>query len=598
MTNVKWKLGIIAGIISAVFALYPQMKLIYMRGGEWQGNYAFNDIDEVAYASYLRALIDGRPRKNDPYTGRDESKETPQPESLFSIQFAAPYLVAIPARVLGIGAPWAMTIAGAFAGFALAFAVFWLAARITDDSWFAMMSGIMVVSGGALAAGEGAIGEIFGTGFSYPYFPGLRRYIPAIAIPVFFVLCLALWNLVNSSENKTRFIFGSIGVAGFGFMVFSYFYIWTTAAAWLGCLGLLWIAVRPEGFARDFRAFSAIGAGCVSLLLPYAYLLSKRAESMDNVQLLVKTHAPDFSRFPLYIAIFVLVILIAGILIKTITIKERAPLFAASFALTVIVVFNQQVVTGHALQPIHYQVFIGNYVAALALVLSLGLVLRPLMLKRELLARVVISIFSLLFVIWGFVECHYTVRVLDDANIIRDKGIPVAKRLEELGADLGNKQTVLSFSMTQADDLPTIAPQNVLWARHQHVFAGLSWEESKERYYQYLYYSNVDENSLAERLKDGDYVSMIALFGWGRHSSRLSSEATPLKYHEIDEEALKYGNYRRNFGLKEASNPVISFVVVPQKWNGDLSIVDQWYDRDNGESLGDYVLYKVKLKEQ
>src|ERR1044072_9827043 len=97
------KLGVIAGIFLAIFTLYPQFKMLYLRGDDWQGHYAYNDIDEVAYASYVRALIDGRPRKNDPYTGRDDEPNKPQPESLFSIQFASPYMIAIPARILGVG---------------------------------------------------------------------------------------------------------------------------------------------------------------------------------------------------------------------------------------------------------------------------------------------------------------------------------------------------------------------------------------------------------------------------------------------------------------------------------------------------------------
>ena len=115
--KLRWRYGIIAGLFLAVFSLYPQFKMFYLRGAEWNRHYAYNDIDEVAYASYLKALIDGRPRKNDPYTGRDESPGQPQPESLFSRQFAGPYTIAIPARILGIGAPWAMTISGAVAAF-------------------------------------------------------------------------------------------------------------------------------------------------------------------------------------------------------------------------------------------------------------------------------------------------------------------------------------------------------------------------------------------------------------------------------------------------------------------------------------------------
>ena len=123
--KLRWRFGIIAGLFLAVFSLYPQFKMVYLRGAEWNGHYAYNDIDEVAYAAYLKALIDGRPRKNDPYTGRDDSPEKPQPESLFSIQFAAPYTIAIPAWILGVGAPWAMTISGAVAAFLTALAIFW-----------------------------------------------------------------------------------------------------------------------------------------------------------------------------------------------------------------------------------------------------------------------------------------------------------------------------------------------------------------------------------------------------------------------------------------------------------------------------------------
>src|SRR4051794_31135871 len=193
--KLRWRYGIVAGIFLAIFSLYPQGKLIYNRGwSEWNGTYAYNDIDEVAYASYIKALIDGRPRKNDPYTGRDDSAETPQAESLFSIQFAGPYTIALPARLLGIPATWAMTISGAVAAFLTALAIFWLIGMITGDSLYAMADALIVLCLGALFAGEGAIGEILDSGFAYPYFPGFRRYIPAMAFPAFFLLVGLVWK--------------------------------------------------------------------------------------------------------------------------------------------------------------------------------------------------------------------------------------------------------------------------------------------------------------------------------------------------------------------------------------------------------------------
>jgi hypothetical protein len=176
--KIRWRYGIIAGLFLAVFSLYPQMKMVYLRGENWNGNYAYNDVDEVAYASYVRALIDGRPRKNDPYTGRDDSADKPQEESLFSIQFAAPYTIALPARLLGVPTTWAITIAGAIAAFLTALAVFWLLGMITGDSLFAMAGSLAVLAGGALFAGEGAIGEISGMSYSYPYFQVLEGTFP------------------------------------------------------------------------------------------------------------------------------------------------------------------------------------------------------------------------------------------------------------------------------------------------------------------------------------------------------------------------------------------------------------------------------------
>jgi hypothetical protein len=574
--------------------------MFYLRGNDWQGHYAYNDIDEVAYASYVKALIDGRPRKNDPYTGRDDAPGDPQPESLFSIQFAAPYVVAIPARIFGVGAPWAMTIAGAFAGFLAALAAFWVIGRITGNSLYAMMGSLFVLAGGALAAGEGAIGEITGWSYSYPYFPAFRRYIPAMPFPFFLAMIALVWLLVNTEDMRKRIVYCVLASFCFAFTNFSYFYTWTTGAAWLGCLVLLWTIARPEGFWKDFKAFMALGAACVLSLIPYAILLSKRSHTMDDVQLLVMTHAPDLQRVPIYISFAVLLVIIAGVYLKKISFQERETLFAVSLALVPIVVFNQQIITGRSLQPIHYQVFIGNYVAALALVVAVGILLKKADLFNKPAATIAIALVAVLAVVWGFVECHYTVRVLDDANVERDKGFDVGRYLTDIYRQNGDthKTVVMPFSMLQGDDLPTIAPQSVLWARHQHVFAGVTWQENKERYYQYIHFQGVSPDALAESMKTkGDFVSMIALFGWGRHTDRLNSDYKPLTYGEIDNEARIYGEYIKNFNPRNSPATTLSYVVVPGDWQADFTNIDKWYERELIASFPVYDLYRVKLRE-
>ncbi len=595
-----WRFGVVAAFFLAIFTLYPQMKLVYLRGSEWNGHYAFNDIDEVAYGSYLRALIDGRSRKNDPYSGNDDKPGEPQPESLFSIQFAAPMSIAVPARVFGIGAPWAMTFSGLIAGILAAFAVFWLIGRLTGNSWYAMAASLSVFAFGTLAAGEGAVGEILFDGFSYPYFPGFRRYIPALAIPAFFGACGAVWMMLASDkveQRRRRLIYGAAATFCFAFTVYSYFYIWTTAAAFLAAVAAVWLVERPEGFQRDMRSLGILALGWIAVLLPYAYLLSNRSHTMDDVQLLVHTRMPDLFRVPEYISFAVLLIIIAGLALKKIEIKDRRTLFSLALALVPLIVFNQQMLTGRSLQPIHYQVFIGNYAAMLALMFTLGTIFNAKLAQNRTGWKFACAALTLAAAAWGIVECHYTVRVLDEANIERDKALPLARRLEELAATDGDPHgtTVHSYDMLLADDLPTVAPQNVLWARHQHVFAGLTWEENKRRYYQYLYFSGVDERGLDYLLKN-DFVSMIALFGWGRHTDRLSSDARPLTFGEIAEEARRYGEYIAAFNSQKAAEPLLSYVIVDNRQATDLSNLDRWYVRDGGEVFGDHTLYRVRLK--
>ncbi|MDM7923033.1 MAG: hypothetical protein QUS14_12095 [Pyrinomonadaceae bacterium] len=602
--RLRWRFGVIAGLFLAFFCSYPQLKMWYERGDEWNGHYAYNDIDEVAYAAYVRALIDGRPRKNDPYTGRDDSENTPQPESLFSIQFAAPYTLAIPARIFGIGAPWAMTLSGVIAGFLAALAVFWFIGRLTGDPWFGMAAGLGVFAFGTLASGEGAILEVLFDGFSYPYFPGFRRYIPAMAFPAFFVLVGVVWKLLGTKDGegepgseRRQTLLILLGIGCFAYTVYSYFYVWTTAAAFLACVFAVWLAERPEGWKRDLRVLTTLGVGCVLTLIPYAYLLSQRSDTMDHVQLLVHTRAPDLFRFPEYVAFAVLVLVIAGMALKWVEIRDRRVLFTLALAVVPFVLFNQQIITGRSLQPIHYQVFIGNYVAALSLFAAIGTLWNSGFGQGRVLPKLACAAITFIAVIWGVVECHYTVRVLDWANDHRDKALPIAKRLEELAGNAPDRhrQTVLSFDGIVADDLPTVMPQNVLWARHQHVFAGLSWEESKERYYQQLYYSNVDEKGLDYLLKR-DFVSQIALFGWGRHTDRLSSDAKPLTYAEIADEVKRYGEYIQTFGVKQATHPLLHYVVVENAENTDLSRLQLWYELDAGEMIGGHTLYRVKLR--
>ena len=585
-----------------LLALYPQINLRVLRGREWNGAYAYNDIDEVAYAAYLQALIDGRPRRNDPYTGRDETVTSPQSESLFSIQFIPPAAAAIVARPLGLSASSMMIIIGGFAAFATALALFWLLAMLTGDDRIAVTGALMVLCLGTLACAQGAIIQLLGRGWAYPYLPFLRRYLPALPFPVFFLFCGLVWRSTKN-ENKRKAV-GYAVAAGFAFLVlvYSYFYLWTTALAWLACFALSVIIAKPFGWKRDVKSFSITGAVAVAALVPYSLLLSNRATTMDAVQLLTFSRAPDLLRPPTLIGLAVLIVIAYAVWRGRLEWRDKRTLVAAALALTPLVVFNQQVLTGRSLQPIHYEVFIVNYVATFAAVLTASLLWRTTAASsnRKLATRVLLVAAALTFG-WGVFEADVTTHVIDDQNVIRDEAVPVGRRLRELGEQTtqagGEKhEVVFAPDLIEGDDLPTLAPQSVLWARHLHIFSSTTWEESKERFYQHSYYAGLDAQWLDSELSNGNFVVVIALFGWGRNHDRLTVNPQTLTREEINAEVERFANYIATFDRERAAHPALSYVVVDAEWNFDFSNVDKWYERDAGERIGKFMLYRVKLK--
>ncbi len=598
MVKVSWRFGILAGLIVAVFALYPQFALWNERGAaNWQGTFASNDLDEPAYAAYLQALIDGRPRKNDPYSGRDETAENPQPESIFSIQFLPPYLLSIPARAFGLDASQTFVGLSAFAGFFTALALFWLIVQMTGDNRFAFVGTLLILFGGALVSGNGAIVEILGRGAAYPFLPFMRRYIPAAAFPFFFAMFGFVWLTVKSEIKSTKY-FASIS-AGlcFAVLVFSYFYLWTTAAAFLFLLTFLWLVLRPEDWKQNFRFILLIDFIAFLSLIPYAILLSKRAPGTDSIQLLVLTHAPDLLRTPAIVCQIAIFIIALAVWRGFAELKNASTVFLLAFALVPFAVFNQQIVTGRSLQPFHYEYYVVNYIATLVIVLTVFIFLKNLRSAKIYTGILLVCGFSA--VAWGYVEVKLTTRFLMFWNVEREEALPVTKRLAQIGRENsadGIEAVTLNFNYVQADNQPVHSAQAVLWARHQHVFAGVGWEENKERFYQMLYYADRDADWLRRDFKRGDIEAYMALFGWDRFNSTLSVNSRPLTLGEIEEEVARYDRYYKNFGIEQAARPALSFVVVPNTLDTDFSNLKRWYEMDAGEVFGKFTLYRVKLK--
>ena len=552
----------------------PQLHLSYVRGAVWNGSCYYSDWDELPYAAYTNALIQGRPRRNDPFSGKDDG----QFESLFSIQFLPAYVVAIPARFFRVSVDTAFMLLLPLATITSFLAIWWLLFELTGNAVLSTVGAACVISLGTAAA-HSPIPIFFGVIPEYSSFPFLRRYIPAAPFPVFLLSSLFIWRALLRSA-AWALLAGVFLII----LIYSYFFLWTALTAWFLTVLGLWFVFRPQDRGRVWRVLAGLVVVGITGAIPYIWLLTQRPQAMDRSQVLEFTHAPDLFRAPELYGALILCVLTYLSKKKRERYDDPKTLFAASFALVPFLLFNQQVVTGTSLQPFHYEEFVANYWIVLAGVLTLGLF------GERITKRVIIYLAVGSTAVAVLLAVSIT-RLMDGVNIRFDQIRPAILKVNQ------QKSVGVVFATDGflTHHIPTLTNYPVLWARYLYAFSNVDPAEQRRRYYAYMYYSGFDENRFLALLST-DFIAQWEVFGPNRVNSVLTSSHQPITNQEITNAASEYGQFVRSFDSKLAMTPVLSYAVVSA--NDDLSNIDKWYERNAGEPAGPFVIYTLKPKLQ
>lgn len=600
----RWLLAFLPALAILLLALYPQIAFWFARGKSWHGAHAYAHGDEAVYASYVNALIDGRPRRSDPYTGRDEREGAPQAESYFSIQFLPPYVIASTARVLGASTSQSFIALTCIVAILSSLAVFRLLLSVTGDERLASAGVVLVLCFGSAQL---VFEFVFGGEAANNHLSFLRRYLPAAPFPFFFIFCALIWRMLTVEGRRAWLLAALAAGVTFAALVFSYFYLWTTAAAWLACLALLRLVLTKEG-AR-LQRFAVVAACGVAALVPYFLMLARRVGTTDEALLLTASHRPDLLRLPELAGALVLLALYLAQRRGRIKRQQPSIIFTAAFAATPFVVFNQQIITGRSLQPFHYGMFIVNYTTVLAAVLAAALIARGQAATINRSALRALAALALVALASGALETMLASKRFMQANILRDEARPAALRLRELGAKtsgeaqgarLDTASVVLVTDFTLADALPNTAPQPVLWSPHMFNFPGVSLSEDKERLAQQLYFTGVDFSDVVpERFPtlDGRRRYFISsLIRRARHNPNLSVNWTPITPAEVRDALDFYARFVARFNDVEAARLPVSYVLTSDEEQIDFTNFDRFYERKMAERFGRFILYRTRLR--
>jgi len=162
---------------------------------------------------------------------------------------------------------------------------------------------------------------------------------------------------------------------------------------------------------------------------------------------------------------------------------------------------------------------------------------------------------------------------------------------------------VFSPSVALIALLPTWTSQGTLLDVTGVDCGSVTRDERKEFFFMHLYYSKVETEALRNALngppdKSHDELSSVrsVVFGHARIFPGLSSHFEPVQPDEIESEVQVYEAYVNSFSRDEALKRPISYAVMPADGNFDFTNLDRWYERDVGERVGDYTLYRLKLR--
>lgn len=592
-------LATIVALIMSGLASVPQLHPWVLGIQGWNDSFVSYYFDEPAYLVYVQGLIDGRPRRNDPYTGFSSKHPEGQSESLFSIQFLPAYILAVPARQLGASSSEAFILLRTVAAFMSALTIFWLVYVLTDSLKVSTLGTLVILCLGCYAGSAKSLHSLVALQSAGYDFPFLRCSVPALPFPLFFAFIAVVCKGLTSRDRIRSLVWAGLAGVCFIGLLFSYFFLWTAAVAWLSCLILVWVL----GARQDGRRFSTVVgfvlAVVVCSMIPYFFLLQQRSPTMDEAQLLLRSHWPDFSHRSEFVGAGIIAVLVLAIRAGYLEAGHPLNRIIVSFALLPFAVFNQQVLTGFSLQPYHYELYIAPYSVTLA-----GVLLAAMLIRRQVsVPSLVLRRTSVLVVITVLVVARATATtvIMSSRNIgpetaMAEKFAVVKKMHEKTAGKLDQEQsgrpTVFFTDLDQADMAPAMAPYLVLWAPHMFVFPTVSAGENKERLFRYLYFTGVTPQQFAAMASMNSYVS-LALFGFER-ASRQDVNVDTIQPEDVRQLVEEYSQFISSFAYQDASVPRIDYVVTYSKGGPDLSNFDRWYERYDSYSIGDFTIWRTK----
>lgn len=342
--------AILIAFLAALAVGFPELYFVYDMGAEYKGAPLMGTDAEEHYLAYMREAYDGRYILSNVYS---TPKDIP-----FLYPAGGETLLGILSQVTNLGIVRFNMMMKFVSPFVLFLLLYYLALKMGGKKSTAILAASFVILGSNLAARPKEILSIFGLGPNYH--PGFNNYFrpinPGVSSILFFGYLALFYKMIKTPKILTAAFLGII----LGVSFYFYLFTWTFLLVFSGLF--LVFAVVSKKYNLVKGTLVALATALI-LSIPY-WLEALRAMSSSVYSEAALRFGMASGRHFFISGSLMLVATISGFLLlrylfgrirdcDTDTGQETS-IFGVLFGLSILIVYNQQIITGQSIQSAHY----------------------------------------------------------------------------------------------------------------------------------------------------------------------------------------------------------------------------------------------------
>lgn len=325
---------------------FPELYFVYDMGAEYKGAPLMGTDAEEHYMASMREAHDGRYILSNVYSA---PKDIP-----FLYPEGGEVLAGFLSRITGLGVirfNMAMKFVSPFVLFLL---LYYLSLALGGKKSTAILAASFVILGSNLAARPKEILSVFG--FGPNYHTGFNNYFrpinPGLSSMLFFGYLALFYKLIKNPKIMTAAFLGII----LGVSFYFYLFTWTFLLVFTGLFLVFAVVAKKYNLAKGV---SVALATALLLSVPYWLEVLRAISSPAYSEAALRFGMVSGHNFFISGSLILVAVISGFLFLKYLFSRNRntgagASIFGALFGFSILIVYNQQVVTGQAIQSPHY----------------------------------------------------------------------------------------------------------------------------------------------------------------------------------------------------------------------------------------------------